>query len=194
MNSFYVKILSGLIIFTLAACESSPKVETISYPSISDIPGITIYDNKQTDSIPDSVCWVGVFDNAKWNGVTSEYATNQLKYSVKPLMKEAMRKEGYRVEDFEDTYITRKKRRSINFIILCREIEILVTQVAEGICYDLKISISIHSNDGSDNIVFLDAWSRTLLDRGESRTWPDLYRKSVQNLLNNPKFRNALKI
>ena len=196
MNKWHYELFffCVLILMGMCGCGNSSKKPEVKYPLLSEIPPIPLYSDVSNNWKTEAVCWLGVAEDAKWNGTTSEYAGTQLRTALLPIMKETLIKQGYRVETFENDYITREKRLSIHRIILLQDLEVKRTLVHEGICYDVKVGIAVISNQNPEKSDLFDAWSRSVLKPNESRPWPELYILSIENLFKILEFRQSLEL
>lgn len=174
-------------------CSTPPAPEPI-YPAISDIPPIPNYTDDGQNWNTDAVCWVGVVDDAKWNNFQSENSQAQISTEIVPLIREELSNAGYQTKIFDNEYITRDKRLSIQKIILCKEFEIKKTMVKQGVCYDMKLILSVINNPQLEQNTRCEVWGRSLIVGGERKPWIDVYRECVSNLHKVPEFRRSLEI
>ena len=191
---FYV-IKSSLILLTVSGfigCSTPVAVPEPSYPSLSEIAPIPEYTDDGRSWDTNAVCWVGVTDNARWNNIGPPYAQTQLSSEMLPLIREELRNEGYQVRIFENHYMTREKRLSVQRIILCKEFEINKTMVKEGACYDMKFTLSVMNNPEHRQNTQYEVWGRSLVIPGAGKPWAGVYRECIFNLLKMSEFRKAL--
>ena len=196
-NVFRV-IMSSLFLSSFFFCVGcgTPTAPKPIYPALSEIPPIQEYTDDGQSWNTDAVCWVSVAENAKWNEVESAYSlTNFSKKNLLPfLIREVLSNKGYQVKRFDNEYITRDKRLSIQKIILCKEFEIKKTMVREGICYDMKLILNVIDNPQLEQNTQCEVWGRSLHAEGERKAWIDIYRECVSNLRKVPEFRKALEV
>lgn len=195
MNALYRMngvVWAALIIICLTGCSAPPKTPAITYPAVSEIPPIPLYPANSRAWSTGTVCWVGTDPDAKWNNVGGKYAQDQFQTTINPLIRDALAENGYRVERFENQYITREKRLALQRIILCSGFEIKKTRVQEGMCYDMKLTLTVLQNPNQANRTQIDVWGRSVIKNGEHREWTELYNACILNLLNAPEFRQSL--
>lgn len=185
---FFLIAIAG---FVGCSTPPPPAPEPI-YPPISDIPPIPTYTDDGQSWNTDAVCWVGVADDAKWNNFQSANSQAQISTKIVPLIREQLSNAGYQTKVFDNEYITRAKRLSIQKMILCTAFEIKKTMVKQGVCYDMKLTLRILNNPQLEQDTQCDVWGRSLIVGGERKPWIDVYRECVNNLHNVPEFRRSL--
>lgn len=181
-------------IICLCGCSSPPPAQEVTYPALSEIPSVPVYSETLQTWNLDAVCWVGTAPDAKWNQVSGNYAQTQFHTTVAPLIRDALTQQGYSVKCFENQYMTREKRLSLQRIILCDGFEIKRIRVQEGVCYDMKLSVTVLHNPEQTNQARFDVWGRSVVGVDEKVEWSKLYSICVFNLFNMPEFRQALEL
>ena len=111
-----------------------------------------------------------------------------------PLVRQELIDAGYQVKTFEDKYITRDNRLSIQKIVLCTGFEIKKTVVKEGSCCDMKMTLVVMNNPAQNEKSEYEVLGRSLMVRGKRSQWGDIYRECVGNLLKVPGLRKSLEI
>jgi hypothetical protein len=164
------------------------------YPALSEIPPIHNYIDDGQNWNTEAVCWISVADDAKWNNFQSENSQEKMTTEIIPLIRDELNNAGYQVKRFDNDYITRDKRLSIQKIILCKEFEINKIMVKQGACYDMKLTLDVINNPEQEQNIRCEVWGRLLVVSGESKPWTDIYRECVSNLHMAPEFRRSLEI
>ncbi len=183
--------LALIVICGFVGCSTPPPPKPV-YPAISDIPPIPTYADDEQGWNTDAVCWVGVTDDAKWNDFQSVGSQSRLSTEIVPLIREELNKAGYQTRMFDNDYMTRDKRLSVQKIVLCKEFKIKKTMVKEGVCYDMKVTLDVIDNPGWEQNGQCEIWGRLLVAGGERKPWVDVYRECVGNLRKVPEFRRGL--
>lgn len=181
-----------IVILGVVSCDTPPLVSKPIYPDISEIPPISNYTDDGQNWSTDAVCWVGVADDVKWNNFQSTHSRTKMTTEIMPLIREELSNAGYQMKTFDNDYMTRNKRLSIQKIILCKDFEIKKTMVKQGACYDMKLTLSVINNPIPEQNTQCEVWGRSLIVNGERKPWVDIYRECVNNLHKVPEFRKSL--
>ncbi len=190
LTLFILLTLSGFI----AGCETTPKTQTPIYPDLSELPGIPSYSDTESSWDSNTVCWVGVTDDALWINSQPKLSKQYFTNTMIPLLEKQLSKTGYDVKKFKYDYITRKKRLSIQKTILCKSFGMRRTVTNQGACIDLKLTLQVkdYHNPNDQNIAECDIWGRKVLAFGEKMSWIDIYKEFLGNLPKVKEFRQAL--
>jgi len=189
-----IKLFLFLIAISgFVGCSTPPAPKPI-YPAISDIPAIPNYTDNGQSWNTDAICWIAVADDAKWNNFQSASSQAKISTEIVPLIREELSNAGYQIKIFDNEYITRDKRLSVQKIILCKEFEIKKTMVKQGVCYNMKLTLSVINNPQQEQNTQCEVWGRSLIVGGERKPWINVYRECVSNLHKVPEFRRSLEI
>lgn len=192
-----LKIVLGFIaVVSLAGCTESSKTvpQKITYPSVSEIPPVPSYADGEFSISAEAVCWIGIESDAKWNNLGGDYAQRQFATEIQLLIRQVLIEKGFTVENFENQYLTRQKRLSVNRIILCKSFEIKKIRVQEGVCYDMKLTLVVMDNADQNRVTDCEIWGRSVVHTGERKDWNLIYQDCVANLCKVREFKTAIEL
>jgi hypothetical protein len=186
--------------FFYVGCGTPPAPKPI-YPALSEIPPIQEYTNDGQSWNTDAVCWVGTTDDAKWKWHLPSSSQSSIQWirrntsvTIRQLIREELKREGYEVKVFDDEYITRQKRLMVNKLILFEAFGINKTIIKEGVCYDMKLNVKVVDNPDQNQSTQCEIWGRSLISRDETKKWIDILSDCVRNMAKAPEFRDALEL
>ena len=196
-SSFVLYVALGCFsMMSLIGCTESEKAapQVVTYPLVSEIPAIPSYPDSDLALNTNAVCWFGIENDAKWNNLGGDYARHQFTTQIQPQIQKVMVEKGFAVKNFENQYLTRQKRLSVDRIVLCKNFEIKKIRVQEGICYDMKLTLSVVDNANPDHITDCDIWGRSVVPSGVQKNWDSIYHDCIANLCKVDAFKTAIEL
>ncbi len=190
------KLLQIILIFTvfIAGCAKLPR-----YSELSPAPD---YSNPVQGYNTDAVCWIAESPDFNCQYIPPYYYSQDntlptyygIELEVTGMIFNEMSKAGFTVYSKEFDYLTRKKRLSVDKVIVVKSVVINWIQVKEGFCYETSVLLGVSDANDFSNSAECVIFNRELLDKKQIGNINTLLANCLSNITNVPELRSKLNV